>query len=150
LVDFAAPFSSCSKMSDSWSPRKTTEWPAALRSQPSRWSLPALAIDARQHALPIVHRLQHRGAEDEELHVVVRRVAGAEQVVAELVGQRPVVVLARAVDAGKRLLVQQAGQARTSAPPSAASSIVINWWSTARLAFSNTGAISYWLGATSL
>ena len=29
-------------------------------------------------------------------------------------------------------------------------SIVIIWWSVARLAFSNTGAISYWLGATSL
>ncbi len=36
---------------------------------------------------------------------------GAEQVVAELVGQRPVVVLAGSVDAGERLLVQQAGEA---------------------------------------
>ena len=36
---------------------------------------------------------------------------GLEQVVAELVGQRPVVVLARAVDAGERLLVQQAREA---------------------------------------
>ena len=53
----------------------------------------------------------HRGAEHQELHVVVRRVAGAEQVVAELVGQRPVVVLAGSVDAGERLLVQQARQA---------------------------------------
>jgi hypothetical protein len=29
-------------------------------------------------------------------------------------------------------------------------SIVIIWWSVATLAFSKTGAISYWLGATSL
>ena len=50
-------------------------------------------------------------AEDEELGVVVRRVAGVEQVLAGVGGHRPVVVLARAVDAGERLLVQQAGQA---------------------------------------
>jgi hypothetical protein len=29
-------------------------------------------------------------------------------------------------------------------------SITIIWWSVATFAFSNTGAISYWLGATSL
>jgi hypothetical protein len=38
---------------------------------------------------------------------VVRRVAGTEQVVAQVVAHAPVQVLAGAVDAGKRLLVQQ-------------------------------------------
>ena len=45
--------------------------------------------------------------EEQELGVVVRGVAGLEQVVAQVVGQRPVEVLARAVDARERLLVQQ-------------------------------------------
>ena len=67
-----------------------------------------------QQSLPPIDGAQHRRAEDQELHVVVRRVAGAEQVVAELVGQRPV-VLTGSVDAGKRLLVQQGGQARFGA-----------------------------------
>ena len=49
--------------------------------------------------------------EDEELRVVVRVVAGVEQVLAGVGRHRPVVVLARAVDAGERLLVQQADQA---------------------------------------
>ena len=64
-----------------------------------------------QEPLPPVHRAEHRRAEHEELHVVVRRVARSEQVVAELIGQRPVVVLAGSVHAGKRLLVQQTRQA---------------------------------------
>ena len=64
-----------------------------------------------QQALELVHRAQHGGAEDQELDVVVRRVAGIEQVVAQLVAHAPVQVLARAVDAGERLLVQQARQA---------------------------------------
>ena len=41
---------------------------------------------------------------------VVRRVARVQQVVAEVVADAPVQVLARSVDAGKRLLVQQARQ----------------------------------------
>ena len=50
-------------------------------------------------------------AEDQELRVIVRRVAGFEQVLAGIGGHRPVVVLAAAVDAGEGLLMQQAGQA---------------------------------------
>ena len=63
-----------------------------------------------QQSLPAIDGAKHGRAEHQELHVVVRRIAGAEQVVAELVGQRPVIVLARSVDAGKRLLVQQAAR----------------------------------------
>ena len=57
------------------------------------------------------HRADDRDAEDEELRVVVRVVAGVEQVLALVGGHRPVVVLARAVDAGEGLLVQQADEA---------------------------------------
>ena len=56
------------------------------------------------------HRPQNGHAEDEELSVVVRRIAGIEQVLAGVGGHRPVVVLARTVDAGERLLVQETRQ----------------------------------------
>ena len=52
----------------------------------------------------------HRRAEHKELHVGVWRLAGFEQV-AQLAADRPVDVLARAVDAREGLLVQQAGHA---------------------------------------
>ena len=69
------------------------------------------ARDARtQQPLPPIDGPQDGSAEDQELHIVVRRVAGTEQVVAELVGERPVVVLAGSVHARKRLLVQQRRQ----------------------------------------
>ena len=80
-----------------------------------------------QRSLPPIDGAKHGGAEDQELHVVVRRVAGAEQVVAELVGQRPVVVLAGSVDAGKRLLVQQGGQPYSFGAIFFNISIVIIW-----------------------
>src|SRR5437773_2041842 len=64
-----------------------------------------------QQPLPLVDGADDRRAEDQELHVVVRRVARAQKVVAELVGQRPVDVLAGSVDARERLLVQKRRQA---------------------------------------
>ena len=57
-----------------------------------------------------VDRANGGGAEHEELRVLMRGIAGIEQV-AELAAQRPVDVLARTVDSGERLLVQQAGHA---------------------------------------
>ena len=72
----------------------------------------ARAGDRRtEQALELVHGAEHGGAEDQELHVVVRRVAGIEQVGARVVAHAPVEVLAAAVDAGERLLVEQARQA---------------------------------------
>ena len=73
--------------------------------------MPALAIAEAQQPLELVHRAQHGGAEHEELDVVVRRVAGVQQVVPQVVAHAPVQVLAGAVDAGERLLVHQAGEA---------------------------------------
>ena len=63
-----------------------------------------------QQPLVLVDRLDDGRAEEQELQVLVRRVAGLEQVLAIVGAHRPVVVLARAVDARERLLVQQADQ----------------------------------------
>ena len=75
---------------------------------PRRWSLPA---EATEHAgaPDSYRRLDHRGEEDDELQVVERGVARIEQILG-LGAKRPVVVLARTVDALKGLLVQQADQ----------------------------------------
>jgi hypothetical protein len=59
--------------------------------------------------------------------------------------ERPVQVLARAVDAGEGLLVQQAGQA-VLLGDALSVIMMICWWSAATLAFSYTGASSYWPG----
>ena len=63
-----------------------------------------------QQALVLVDGLDHRGAEEQEADVLRRRVARLHQVVAGVGAHRPVVVLAGAVDAGERLLVQQADE----------------------------------------
>ena len=65
-----------------------------------------------EQPLELVHGAEHRGAEHEELHVLVRRVARVQEVVAEVVAHAPVEVLTGAVDAGERLLVEQDGQAK--------------------------------------
>ncbi len=59
----------------------------------------------------LVDGLDHRGAEEQEVEVVGGGVARLEQVVAGVGPHRPVVVLARAVHARERLLVQQADEA---------------------------------------
>ena len=48
-----------------------------------------------QQAAVLVHRADHRGAEDEELRVVVRGVTGQQQVALGRVAEREVDVLAR-------------------------------------------------------
>jgi len=47
LVDFAPPFSICSKMSVSISPKKIDRIAGGASLAPSRWSFPALAMLAR-------------------------------------------------------------------------------------------------------
>ena len=58
-----------------------------------------------QELLIVIDGLDHRGEEDDELQVVERGVARIEQVLG-LGAKRPVVVLARTIDALKGLLVQ--------------------------------------------
>ena len=106
-----------------------------------------------QQPLELVDGAQHGGAEHQELDVVVRRVAGVQQVVAQVVAHAPVVVLAGAVDAGERLLVQQARQAvlrRRSAAASPSSSSGDRWrrWRSRRSARLRTGSARLRCGAS--
>ena len=93
------------------SPRKIEMIAGGASFAPRRWSWPALATDARSSAWCLFDRGDDRRAEEQEAQVRRRVVARLEQVLARVGAHRPVVVLARAVDAGERLLVQQADQA---------------------------------------
>ena len=64
-----------------------------------------------QHILIVIHGLNDRAQEQQELRVFRRCLAGLKQVHAGVRDQRPVIVLAGAVDAGKRLFMQQADHA---------------------------------------
>ena len=87
----------------------------------------AEAIDGAQQPGVLVHRADDRGAEDEELRVLVRGVAGIEQVALGGVAERAVDVLAGAVDAGERLLVEQAHHAVPLGDASC-SVVIISCW----------------------
>ena len=63
-----------------------------------------------QQILIFVHGLDDRHEEQQKPRVFIRRLAGAEQVLARVGGHGPVVVLAAAVHASKGLFVQQALQ----------------------------------------
>ncbi len=63
-----------------------------------------------QKVLVAVDGAEHGGAHEQELHVLVRRLARLEQIEARVGAHRPVVVLARSVDARERLLVHQADE----------------------------------------
>ena len=67
--------------------------------------------DGPQQGAEAVHAADHRRAEDQELQVGVGGLAGIEQVALGGIADRPVHVLAAAVDAGEGLLMQQAGEA---------------------------------------
>ena len=77
---------------------------------PRRWSWPGVGDRRAQQLLVVVDGLDDGRAEEQELEVLVRRLARLEQVDARVGAHRPVVVLARAVDAGEGLLVQQADE----------------------------------------
>ena len=61
-----------------------------------------------QQILMLIHSLDHRAQEQQELRVFKRRGTGLQQVLAVIGGNRPVVVLAGTVDARKGLFMQQA------------------------------------------
>ena len=77
---------------------------------PSRWSLPAIGHAAAQHLLILVHALDEGRQKQQELCVLTGGASGLEEVLTGIRGQRPVVVLAAAVDPGKGLFVEQAHQ----------------------------------------
>ena len=64
-----------------------------------------------QQILVFVHRLDDGGEEEEKLGVLLRGIAGFQQVDAGIGGDGPVVVLTAAVDPVEGLFVEQAGQA---------------------------------------
>ena len=64
-----------------------------------------------QKILIIVHRFDHRYQEQQELRILMRRLAGGEQVHAGIRGNGPVIVFAAAVYPCKRLFMQQADHA---------------------------------------
>ena len=66
-----------------------------------------------QQYLIVVDRLYDRTEEEQELRILVRGLAGREQIYAGICRERPVVVLARAVDSLERLFVQQADESVT-------------------------------------
>ena len=64
-----------------------------------------------QQAAPSMHRADHRRAKNQELRVGVGSIAGIEQIALRRVTYRVVDVLARSVDARKRLFVKEASHA---------------------------------------
>ncbi len=111
LVDRALPLSSCSKIVGEHVAKEDRQ-DRRRRFVGAEPMIVAGAGDAHaEQPLPRVHRTDDGRAEEQELHVVVRRLARVQQVVAEIVADAPVEMLARAVDAGERLLVQQAREA---------------------------------------
>ena len=92
-------------------PRKIEMIAGGASLAPRRWSWPAFATDARSSAWCLFTAAMTAAQKNRNAHVLVRRVARLEQVRARVGAHRPVVVLARAVDAGERLLVQQAHEA---------------------------------------
>jgi hypothetical protein len=99
-----------STTSSSSEPRKIERIAGGASFAPRRWSFAGVRDRDAQQVLVHVDGADHGRQAQDEAQVLVRRVARVEQVVAALVGHRPVVVLAAAVDAGEGLLVQEADE----------------------------------------
>ena len=109
----------------------------------------AEAIDARSSAWWLLTAWMTAAQKNRNCRFSEGVSPGSSRFNARVGAHRPVVVLARAVDARERLLVQQAHQAI------AAGDVLHHlhrqlWWSQPTFEFSKIGATSYWLGATSL
>ena len=78
---------------------------------PRRWSLPASAMLARRRSAWTLTARMTATRKARNCALACGSCAGVEQVLAVVGGHRPVVVLARAVDAGEGLLVEQEHQA---------------------------------------
>ena len=64
-----------------------------------------------QQILIFIHSFDDGTQKEQELRVFLGGFSGIEEVLTEVRGERPVVVFARAVDAGKRFFVEEAGHA---------------------------------------
>ena len=81
--------------------------------------MPAVAQVALRMSAWMIHGLDEAAQEKKELDILAGGVAGLEQVVAVVGGQRPVVMLAGAVDAGKGFFMEQADEVMAQRPLSA-------------------------------
>ena len=108
-------------MSVSMSPRKIEMIAGGASFAPSRWSLPALAMLARSSPCHVFTARITAAQNTRNCMLSCGFAPGRQQVVPLVVAHRPVQVLARAVHARERLLVQQARQPDTSARSASAS-----------------------------
>ena len=104
------PDSIAPKTFSSSAPRKIEMIAGGASLAPRRWSWPALATDARSSSWCVLTAWMTAAQKNRNSRFSCGVVARLEQVDARVGAHRPVVVLARAVDARERLLVQQADE----------------------------------------
>ncbi len=104
------PDAIASKAFVSSSPRKIEMIAGGASLAPRRWSWLMFATEARSSPWWRLTAWITAAQKNMKLTLSVGRVAGLQQVVAVVGAHRPVVVLARAVDAGEGLLVQEADE----------------------------------------
>ena len=107
----AAPFSIDSNSFSSSVPRKIEMIAGGASLAPRRWSLPGDAIDARSRPWCLLTAWITAVQKNRNRRFSCGVLPGLEQVLAVVGAHRPVVVLAGAVDAGERLLVQERNEA---------------------------------------
>ena len=91
-------------------PRKIEMIAGGASLAPRRWSWPMLATEARSRPWCLLTAWITAAQKNRKLRFSRRGVARVHEVVPGVGAHRPVVVLAGAVDAGERLLVQQADE----------------------------------------
>ena len=149
LDDRAPPFSICSKMSVSMSPRKIEMMAGGASFAPSRWSFPALAIVARRSPCQVSTARKTAAQKTRNCMLSWGLAPGDSRLFpsSSLIDQfrcLPDPFTPAKGFSCSRHASPNLGAIRRKV------SITIIWWSVATLAFSKIGAISYWLGATSL
>ena len=107
----AGPCSSWSMTSSSCEPRKIDTIAGGASLAPSRWSLPASAMLARSRSAWTLTPRMTASRNARNWALACGSLPGSSRFSPVVRGHRPVVVLARAVDAGERLLVDQEHQA---------------------------------------
>ena len=138
------------------SPMNTEMIAGGASLAPSRCSLPLDGDAGAEQARVLVHALEHRGEEDEEADVLVRRLAGLEQVDAVELGLSARDRHATSCSACREPLMPANGfSCRSACRPWRSATLrsiaITSWlWSTAMSVSSKIGAISNWHGATSL
>ena len=149
LVFLGVPLSTWSRMSLSMSPRKMLMIAGGASLAPRRWSFAGLAIDARSRSarMSTARITAARNTRNCMLLWVSSRGSSRLTPVSVAIDQLLCLPLplipAKGFSWSRHSKPCERATARSTC-------MVTIWWSTAMLAFSKVGAISYWLGATSL